>query len=208
MEKAKRSEIKDKLKALCKSQDAVFIARKFCIEQKKGKYFCVKDGKCFGDECKGCIKHECQVKGQKEIFTPPENYVKDRLKAKDFDKSVAVNVDDMKGQKAQRKWCTEIEPGKGHCQAACRELGDGLCGGPEKALKYDHVDVCKRKSEKCQCCCNPVCKSESGATTSKATSNKPSTTEKSSSVEASDASSSYEESGSEYGETGESMEKR
>lgn len=69
---ADKEEIKEKLKQACRREEPVQIARKFCLEEKQGKYYCLKDGKCFGNLCKGCIKHECQIKGEKKILNPPK----------------------------------------------------------------------------------------------------------------------------------------
>ena len=44
------------LKKACATEDKVFVARKFCIEKIKGKYFCVKEGRCLGTLCKGCLR--------------------------------------------------------------------------------------------------------------------------------------------------------
>ncbi len=56
-----RDQIKPRLNEVCKSRDEVFVARKYCMEDMKGAYFCVKNGHCFGQQCKGCIKHECEA---------------------------------------------------------------------------------------------------------------------------------------------------
>ena len=76
------------------------------------------------------------------------------LALKDFDKSVAVNVDDMKDTEKIRQWCTMLD-NRTHCAATCRDFGDRMC---DKALKYDHDDYCKRGEAQCKCCCQPVCR--------------------------------------------------
>ena len=53
---AKKTEIKEKLKEACRSETRVQIARKYCLEEHNGKYYCLKDGKCFGQLCRGCVK--------------------------------------------------------------------------------------------------------------------------------------------------------
>ena len=71
---AQKSEIKEKLKEACRREMRVQIARKYCLEEHSGKYYCLKDGKCFGQLCRGCVKHECEVNGYKTILNPPEEY--------------------------------------------------------------------------------------------------------------------------------------
>ena len=159
-----KDRIKERLKEMCSTEDKVFIARKFCIEEKNGAYFCVKDGKCFGDQCKGCIKHECEIDGQKNIINPPESYVDLRLEKGDFDKNAVINVDDMKNTQKNRRWCTSIED-RGKCRDTCKDFGDQMCGNPERVLKYDHVDSSKRGEKNATCCCQPVCKASNSAST-------------------------------------------
>ena len=154
-----RDEIKQKMKELCKTEDRVFIARKYCMEEKNGQYFCVKDGKCLGKACKGCIKHECEVEGIKELANPPPEYMEKHLKLKDFNKNVAVNIDDMKNTEKIQQWCTMTKDRK-QCPTLCKNFGDRMCGAG-KALKYDHDDFCKRDEKECKCCCQPVCKGRS-----------------------------------------------
>ncbi len=156
---APREEIKEKLKQTCASEDKVFVARKYCVEEKDGQYFCVKEGKCFGDICKGCLKHECETEGgKKEFFETPADFLEKHLAEGDFDKDAAVNVDDMKNVTRVEKWCTMIED-RSHCRETCRDFGSEVCGGENNALKFDHDDFCKRKAKQCKCCCQPVCKS-------------------------------------------------
>jgi len=40
------------------------------------RYYCLKEGKCFGATCQGCLKHECEIDGTKTIVNPPEQYMK------------------------------------------------------------------------------------------------------------------------------------
>lgn len=150
-----RDDIKARLKEECKTNDEVFVARKYCTEEKEGSYFCVKDGKCFGAHCKGCLKHECEIAGNKAIMNPPKAYMDEHLKSRDFDKNVTVNVDDMDGVIKNKQWCTQLKD-RADCKPTCKEFGDRLCGG--LALKYDHDDYCKRDAKECKCCCQPVCK--------------------------------------------------
>ena len=86
------------------------IARKYCLEEHDGKYYCLKDGKCFGNMCKGCIKHECEVDGVKEILNPPESYVTKMLESGNiFDNpNNDINVDDRLNVTHMKKWCTKV----------------------------------------------------------------------------------------------------
>ncbi len=93
--------------------------------------------------------------GNKTEFNPPKEYMEKHLRLKDFDKNVAVNVDDMKDTEKVRQWCTELEDRK-KCSDTCKAFGDRMCHG--QALKYDHDDFCRRGEDKCRCCCQPVCK--------------------------------------------------
>ena len=43
-----RDQIKQRLNEVCKTRDEVFVARKFCMEETGGAYFCVKNGHCYG----------------------------------------------------------------------------------------------------------------------------------------------------------------
>ena len=40
----------------------------------------MKEGKCFGTTCQGCLKHECEIDSNKTIVNPPEEYIKTGLK--------------------------------------------------------------------------------------------------------------------------------
>lgn len=107
---ADKKEIKEKLKEACRKEEPVQIARKFCLEEHEGKYYCLKDGKCFGNLCKGCIKHECEVNGKKEILNPPESYIEE-VKASGFifdDKKYNINVEDNQNLTHMEKWCTLV----------------------------------------------------------------------------------------------------
>ncbi len=104
-----KAEIKDKLKEACRREERVQIARKYCLEEHGGKYYCLKDGKCFGNLCKGCIKHECEVNGTKQILNPPEEYyVKNVQRPGDDSPKYDINVDDKKGIMHFREWCTLV----------------------------------------------------------------------------------------------------
>ena len=108
---AEKSEIKEKLKEACRKEEKVQIARQYCLEEHEGKYYCLKDGKCFGHLCKGCIKHECEVKGQKKIMNPPESYIQEALDSGfTYDPKVAdtINVDDHSELNHLREWCTQV----------------------------------------------------------------------------------------------------
>jgi len=151
-----RERIKAELEEICRTRDEVLIARKYCLEEMRGSYFCVKNGHCFGRQCRGCARHECEAGGVKQDFSLPADYVAARRDAGDFERGVAVNVDDMKGVERLRQWCTELED-RGKCAETCREFGDRACGTGH-ALKYDHDDFCRRGEPKCRCCCRPVCR--------------------------------------------------
>ncbi len=157
---ASRDKIKSKLAEVCSTRDEVFVARKYCMEELGGAYFCVKNGHCFGRLCKGCIHHECEDdQNQKLSAEPPKHYFQERMRLRDFDTNVAVNVDDMDDNERLRQWCTSVN-GRKTCADTCREFGDRVCR-PSIALKYDHDYACKRNEPRCQCCCQPVCKGRS-----------------------------------------------
>ena len=58
-----QEDIKKKLTEACSADDRVHIAKRYCIEERNGAYFCLKDGKCIGRHCMGCVRHECEVNG-------------------------------------------------------------------------------------------------------------------------------------------------
>ena len=60
-----QNDIKKKLSAACKADKIVSIVKKFCNQEKKGTYFCLKDGRCIGEQCIGCIRHECEFNGKR-----------------------------------------------------------------------------------------------------------------------------------------------
>ena len=58
-------DIKEKLSEACKADKMVYIVKKYCNEEKKGTYFCLKDGRCVGNECIGCVRHKCDIDGER-----------------------------------------------------------------------------------------------------------------------------------------------
>ena len=160
---ADKLEIKEKLKEACRQEQKVQIARKYCLEEHDGKYYCLKDGKCFGHLCKGCIKHECEVDGQKKIMNPPESYIQKALDEgfeADPNVSRTINVDDQKNLHHMREWCTQVpnkkeRTFKEECKKLCQHLGHLLCGSvPEK---IEPTNDCKGNEKECRCCCQPSC---------------------------------------------------
>ena len=55
---ADKPEIKEKLKQACRQEQKVQIARKYCLEEHGGKYYCLKDGKC----TIGCLMYQPTIK--------------------------------------------------------------------------------------------------------------------------------------------------
>ena len=160
---ADKSEIKEKLKEACRQEEKVQIARQYCLEEHEGKYYCLKDGKCFGHLCKGCIKHECEVQGQKKIMNPPESYIQEALESGfTYDPEVAetINVDDHSELNHLREWCTQVPNRQDRtfqeeCLTLCTQLGHALCNAvPEK---IEPTNDCKGNQAECQCCCQPSC---------------------------------------------------
>ena len=94
-----------------------------------------KDGKCFGQLCRGCVKHECEVNGHKTILNPPEEYTQ-RVLASGFQPnesiSATINVEDRPELSHERKWCTRV-PNKREftfeteCIRICAEFGHTIC---------------------------------------------------------------------------------
>ena len=94
-----------------------------------------KDGKCFGQLCRGCVKHECEVNGHKTILNPPEEYTQQVL-ASGFQPnetvSATINVEDRPELSHERKWCTRV-PNKREftfeteCIRICAEFGHAIC---------------------------------------------------------------------------------
>ena len=163
-----QEDLQKELKSVCANDDRIHIARKYCLEEKKGEeYFCLKIGECKGKQtqtCLGCVSHECVMQGETdgEIITIPEDYEKERMEKQDFDKSVAGNVEDRKNTVKKDKACTKVKCKDEDCDSKCRELckdrGIKECGG--KALKYGSTVEGKRSGGKMgenKCCCEPVC---------------------------------------------------
>jgi len=176
---AEKNEIKEKLKEACRQEEQVQIARKYCLEEKKGKYYCLKDGKCFGNMCKGCIKHECEINDKKEIMNPPKSYI-DKVKKSGniYDNPNPINVDDRRNLTHMRKWCTKV-PNKGaytfkeECLKICKVFGKMMCRSePEK---IEPTNDCHGSQDDCQCCCKPSC--DESKITDECRSYQPSTTE-------------------------------
>ena len=158
---------KTELKRICAKEERIHIARKYCLEEKKGeKYFCLKMGECKGKRtktCLGCIAHECVMEGEDEgeHIVIPEEYEKERLEKQDFDKTAAGNVEDMNSKKKD-KVCTKIKCKEDDCDKKCRKFckdhGNKECEG--KALSYGTAVEGKRsggKEGENECCCEPVC---------------------------------------------------
>ena len=60
--------------------------------------------------CKGCIRHECEVNGKKEILNPPESYIRDiQLSGYEFGSTEpTVNVGDNNTLMHFSKWCSMV----------------------------------------------------------------------------------------------------
>ena len=59
--------------------------------------------------CKGCIKHECEIDGKKEILNPPESYVKGIPIGMVLEESHnPINVEDKADLRHMKKWCTKV----------------------------------------------------------------------------------------------------
>ena len=81
----------------------------FCEKENNGKYFCLKDEKCKGNVCRGCIKHECEIHGKKEILNPPESYIKGMPFERSLEEShKPINVEDKADLRHMKKWCTKV----------------------------------------------------------------------------------------------------
>ena len=157
------------LKKMCSNDDRVHIARKYCLEEKKGeKYFCLKVGECRGERdktCLGCIAHECVMEGQDEgdHIVVPEEYEKERLRKQDFDKSAVGNVEDLDNMVKKEKHCTTIkcntEDGcNKECREYCKDHGNKNCDG--NTLSYGTAVEGKQgggKHGENKCCCQPIC---------------------------------------------------
>ena len=106
---------------ICRQEKRVLIAKKYCLEEHQGKSFnCLKEGKCSGNLCKGCIKHECikikNGKEKKEILNPPKNYVRTMLESGNIlvDPNNPINVEDRANLTHHKKWCTKVPNMYGH----------------------------------------------------------------------------------------------
>ena len=62
-----QADIKEKLSKACKADEMVNIVKKYCNEEKKGTYFCLKDGRCVENECVGCVRHQCDIDGKRYL---------------------------------------------------------------------------------------------------------------------------------------------
>ena len=62
-----QADIKEKLSKACKADEMVNIVKKYCNEEKKGTYFCLKDGRCVENECIGCVRHQCDIDGKRYL---------------------------------------------------------------------------------------------------------------------------------------------
>ena len=60
---------------------------------------------------KGCIKHQCENYGKKEILNPPEDYIKEKLESggnhNNFKQSNR-NGYNLADPTAMKKWCTRV----------------------------------------------------------------------------------------------------
>ena len=69
----------------------------------------MKDAKCKGNVCRGCIKHECEIDGKKEILNPPESYIKGMPFERSLEEShKPINVEDKADLRHMKKWCTKV----------------------------------------------------------------------------------------------------
>jgi len=164
---ASMKEIKEKMKMACRQEKRVLIAKKYCLEEHQGKSFnCLKEGKCSGNLCKGCIKHECikikNGKKQKEILNPPKNYVRTMLESGNIlvDPNNPINVEDRAHLTHHKKWCTKVpniqqNTFQHECVKICKKLGKLLCRSePEK---IEPTSDCVGNEKTCKCCCKPSC---------------------------------------------------
>jgi len=158
-----------KLKKMCSEDDRIHIARKYCLEEKKGeKYFCLKVGECRGERektCLGCIAHECVMEGEDEgdHIVVPKEYEIERLEKQDFDKSAVGNVEDHENVVKKEKHCTKVKCNSDddcntQCRKYCKDHGNKDCDG--SALSYGVAVEGKQgggKHGENKCCCQPVC---------------------------------------------------
>ena len=160
---------KNELKKMCSNDDRIHIARKYCLEEKKGeKYFCLKIGECRGkrdETCIGCIAHECVMEGQEEgdHIVVPKEYEKERMDKQDFDKSGVGNVEDLEHMVKKEQHCSDIKCSNEHecnkrCRTYCKDHGNKNCNG--NTLTYGTAVEGKQgggKHGKNKCCCQPIC---------------------------------------------------
>ena len=65
--------------------------------------------------CRGCIKHECEIDGKKEILNPPESYVNGIPIGMILEESHnPINVEDKADLRHMKKWCTKVPNMYGH----------------------------------------------------------------------------------------------
>ena len=159
----------NELKKMCSEDDRIHIARKFCLEEKKGeKYFCLKVGECRGERektCLGCIAHECVMEGEDEgdHIVIPKEYEEERLEKQDFDKSAVGNVEDRENTVKKEKHCTKIKCNSDddcskQCRKHCIDHANKVCNG--NALSWGTSVVGKQgggKNGENKCCCQPMC---------------------------------------------------
>ena len=72
-----KADIKEKLSKACKADKMVDIVKKYCNEEKKGTYFCLKDGRCVENECIGCVRHQCDIDGKRCVNKNLRFYIHD-----------------------------------------------------------------------------------------------------------------------------------
>ena len=58
-------DLETKLKKACRGDKMVYIAKKYCNEEEQGTYYCLKEGRCLGNQCLGCVRHECDINGDR-----------------------------------------------------------------------------------------------------------------------------------------------
>ena len=60
---------------------------------------------------KGCIKHQCENYGKKEVFNPPEDYIKEKLESGDNHNNFKQgnrNGYNLADSTTMKKWCTRV----------------------------------------------------------------------------------------------------
>ena len=58
-------DLETQLKKACRGDKMVYIAKKYCNEEEQGTYYCLKEGRCLGNQCLGCVRHECDINGDR-----------------------------------------------------------------------------------------------------------------------------------------------